>query len=234
MVPPAITDPASAPAEDSGATRVLLFPLNVVGVPPPSEVEAGAGAVAAELRAYLEEHGVAVEALEPDPARTEWLEAARAYRAEVREEQASLEGAAGVLALRLREGHDFDLLLLPWILMRAARLKDGVVAWDGVRRKVDFFPLGNTKRYRWVLGRVQLWVKVPSLQALGVSAEGEKVFEGAGGLDLVDEAELDLSASKVHLEMVPKDRIFDDRAHLREGIAIALEAFLPRTGARAE
>jgi len=225
--PSAADAAAPAPAPELAAQRVLLFPLNVVGVPLPTEVEAGADAVASELRAYLESRGVAVEALGLGAARDAWLRAAVAHKQEAGPEKMSLEGAASVLARQLREEHDFDALLLPWIEMKAAKMKDGELAWDGVERKVEFYPLGKAKRARWVLGRLRIWVKVPSLRVLGVSPAGEKLFDAAGGLDLVEEAELDVSAAKMNFNMVPKDAIFTDRAHLREGIAIALAPFLP-------
>jgi hypothetical protein len=214
--------------------RVLLFPLNVVGVELPSEVEAGADAVARELRGYLEGRGLAVEVLELGPAREAWLRAAMARKAEVGSEGLSLEGAASTLARQLSETHEFDALLLPWIAIQAARLKGGVVAWDGVKRKLEVVAEGRNKRARWVLGRLELWVKAPSLHVLGFSPEGEKLFEGVGGLDLVDDAQLDLSASKIRFDMTPKAQIFQDPARLREGIAIALEPLLPRSGGEAE
>jgi len=216
------------------ARRVLLFPLNVVGVELPKEVEAGAGAVASELLGYLEGRGFAVEALDPGAARDAWLRAGAALKAEVGAEKLSLEGAASTLARQLRETHDFEALLLPWIAMQAARLKDGVVAWDGVKRRLEVAAEGRNKRARWVLGRLELWVKAPSLHVLGFSPDGEKLFEGVGGLDLVDDAELDLSASKIQFDMTPKRQIFQDPARLREGIAIALEPFLSRAGGGAE
>jgi hypothetical protein len=224
----------AAPALASLSQRVLLFPLNVVGVPLPSEVEAGADAVASELRATLEGRGLAVEALGLGAARDAWLRAAVAHKDEAGAEKMSLEGAASVLARQLSEAYDFDALLLPWVVMQAAKLKGGEVEWDGVERKVDFYPLGKAKRARWVLGRLKLWVKVPSLRVLGFSPEGEKLFDGVGGLDLVEEAELDVSASKMSFNMVPKDEIFEDRARLREGIAIALAPFLPPPAEAAE
>jgi len=216
---------ASAPASPQ---RVLLFPLNVV-VTLPSEVEAGVGAVASELRATLERRGLTVETLELGAARDAWLRAAMAHKAEVGPEKISFEGAASTLARQLHETRSFDALLVPWIAMRAARMRGGSVAWDGVKRKLDLAGEAGNKRIRWALSRLQLTVKASSLQVVGFSPAGAKLFDGIGGLDLVDEAELDVSATKIHFDMVPKPEIFQDRAHLREGIAIALGAFLPRS-----
>lgn len=224
-------EPESAPA---GTQRVLLFPLNVVGGPLPSEVEAGAGAVATELRDYLVARGLAVETLDRKLAGEAWLRAAQAHKDEAGADKMTLDGAAGTLARQLRETYDFDVLLLPWIALHAARLKEASASWDGVKRKVDFFALGKSKRARWVIDRLDLWVKAPSLQVLGVSAQGEKLVEGVGGLDLVEEAELDLSASTIRFDMVPKEKIFEDLPHLREGIALALAPLLPPSGARGE
>ena len=221
---------AVAPAAPEGAApdapgrRVLLFPLNVVGVPLPSEVESGSDAVASELRAYLERRGFAGETLELGAAREAWLRAAMAHKEQAGAEKMSLEGAASVLARQLAETHAFEALLLPWIAMRAAELEGRDVEWDGVERKLD---LGKARRARWVLGRLELWVKAPSIQVLGFAPSGEKLFEGIGGLDLVEKAEIEVSTSKLNLDMVPMPRIFENRAHLAEGIGLALAPFVP-------
>jgi hypothetical protein len=216
--------PATAPAPGS-PTRVLLFPLNVA-VALPTEVEAGVGPVSSELRAYLEGCGLAVETIELGAARDAWLRAAVAHKGEVGPEKMSFEGAASTLARQLRETRTFDALLVPWIAMRAARMRGGSVSWDGVKRKLDLAGDTGNRGIRWALNRLQLYVKAPSLQVAGFSPQGDKLFEGIGGLDLVDEAELDVSAAKIHFDMTPKAEILQDRKHLREGIAIALAPYL--------
>jgi hypothetical protein len=222
---PAPSAPGAAPPAAAPGRRVLLFPLNVVGLPLPSEVESGAEAVATELRATLESHGFAVESLGLGAANEAYLRAAMQHKQEVGAERLSLEGAASVLARQLAETHAFEVLLLPWIAMRAAQLEGRDVEWDGVERDLD---LGKAKRARWMLGRLNIYVKAPSLQVLGYSPAGEKLFEGIGGLDLVEDADVDVSAAKLRFNMVPKQRIFENPKHLREGIELALAPLLPR------
>jgi hypothetical protein len=148
-----------------------------------------------------------------------------AHKGEVGPEKMSFEGAASTLARQLGETRSFDALLVPWIAMRAARMRGGSVSWDGVKRKLDLAGDTENRRIRWALNRLQLYVKAPSLQVVGFSPKGEKLFEGIGGLDLVDEADLDVSAAKNQFDMTPKAEILQDRKHLREGIAIALAPY---------
>jgi len=221
------------PTPPPGIHRLLVFPLNVV-VPMPTGLESGAASVSEALSGWLTKQHFSVESYPGPEARTAWASAAQELREELGAAAMSFEGAARVLARTLHHDRAFDALVLPWLALRAARLKEASASWDGVKRKVGFFALGKSKRASWVIDRLDLWVKAPSLEVLGVSAQGEKLFEGVGGLDLVDEAELDLSASKIRFDMVPKEKIFDDLPHLREGIALALAPLLPLSGAREE
>lgn len=213
--------------------RVVVFPLNVV-VTLPTDVESGVAAVSEELRAYLEARGLAVDRVELADAREAWLRSAQALKAEVGPDRMSFEGAGRTLARQLREVKDFDALILPWIAMRSARMQGGTISWDGVKRKLKVAGSDGRPRSSWVLGRVRSTVVAPSLQLAVFSPQGEKLYEGIGGLDLVHDADLDVSSARIHFEMVPRTPIFQDRAYLRQGIAIAVDPLLPALSLEAD
>jgi hypothetical protein len=82
-------------------------------------------------------------------------------------------------------------------------------------------------------GRMSGNILVPSLHVAVFSAEGEQIFEGLGGLDLVQEVHFEgETPSDLRWAMLPRPDAFDDRAPLREGIAVAFDPLLPRPAAR--
>jgi hypothetical protein len=219
-----------SPAKPGGSTaplrRIALLPLNVV-VTLPSEVESGVDTVSRELRLFLEAHGFAVDPLELAEAREAWLRSALALKAEVGPDGMSFEGAARTLARQLRETRRFDALIVPWIAMRPARMQGGTASWDGIKRKVHVVASDGKRRSSWALGRLRAVVTAPSLQVVAFSPDGEKLDEGVGGLDLVHDADLDVTAATIHFEMTPRPAIFQDPETVRQGIAIALGPVLP-------
>jgi len=222
---------ACAARQPSGAgtaamRRVVLFPLNVV-VNLPSDVESGVRPVAEELEAFVRAHRLEIQTLAFAQARDEWLRSALALKREVGSEKMDFEGAARTLARRLSEAQRFDALILPWIAMRAARMQGATISWDGVKRKLRLTPTEGRNRGKWALGSFRMQVQAPSLQVAVFSPAGQKLFEGVGGLDLVEDADLEVTAARIHFEMTPRPAIFEDRALLREGIETAFDPFLP-------
>jgi len=205
--------------------EVLLFPLNVV-VPIPPGLEAGAPSVEVELRTYLESHGKRVQTLEPRDAYSAWLAAAQALKAEVGDTQMSFEGAARVLARQLANAHRFDALVLPWIALRPAKVRGRSVTWDGVTRTLRVVNPGG--RSLGFLDDFQAQAAAPSIQVVVFSAEGARIFEGTGGLDLIHALAIEGDPPKVDAVPRPRAEVFSDRTPIREGIAVAFDPFLPR------
>jgi hypothetical protein len=211
---------------DSTPNRVTVLPLGVVA-PLPPEVIAGAKPLERELAAYLGERGLAVDAPDLSDARAAWLRSAQALKADAGESGMSFDGAASRLARELHAASGVDALVLPWIAMRPAQMKGRMVVWDGVSRELERFRGRRAgmddARY---LDALEGTFAAPSLQVAVYSARGEKVYEGTGGLDLVQDVLLlgDKQAG-FRVEMPPRDEIFSDAALLREGIALALDAY---------
>jgi hypothetical protein len=204
----------------------MLFPLNTV-VPVPSGLEPGVDSVEIELRRYLESHERRVQAPAPRDAHAAWLAAAQALKAEVGDSGMSFEGAARVLARQLAGAHRFDALVLPWIALRPAKVRGRSVTWDGVTRTLRVVnPSGRSLGF---LEDFQAQAAVPSIRVAVFSAQGEKIFEGAGGLDLVHALSVEGEPPRIDARPRPRSEIFSDRAPIREGIAVAFDPLLPRT-----
>ena len=205
--------------------EVLLFPLNVV-VPIPAGLEAGAPSVEVELRTYLESRGKRVQTLAPRDAHAAWLAGAQALKAEVGDAQMSFEGAARILARQLAKAHRFDALVLPWIVLRPAKVRGRVVRWDGVTRTLRVVnPSGRSLGF---LDDFEAQAAAPSIQVAVFSAEGARIFEGAGGLDLIHALAIEGDPPKVDAVPRPCSEVFSDLTPIREGIAVAFDPFLPR------
>jgi hypothetical protein len=207
--------------------EVALFPLNVV-VPLPAGVAPGVASVEAELRAYLEAHGKRVEEVAPRDARAAWLASAQTLKAEVGEAQMSFDGAARVLARTLSRERRFDALVLPWLALRPARVRGRTVSWDGVSRTLGL--VNPSGRSSMLLEDFEAEAAAPSLQLAVFSADGAKIFEGVGGLDLLHELVIDGDPPRIDARPRPRSEIFADRSPIREGVAAAFDPFLPRSG----
>jgi hypothetical protein len=205
--------------------EVALFPLNVVA-PLPTGMSPGTASVEAELRAYLEAQGKRVEPVGPRDARATWLASAQALKAEVGESKMSFDGAARVLARSLSRERRFDALVLPWIALRPAKVRGREVAWDGVVRTMKL--VNPSGRSPTLLEDFTADAAAPSLQVVVLSADGAKIFEGIGGLDLVHELVIDGDPPRIDARPLARPEIFSDRTPIREGVAVAFDPFLPR------
>jgi len=219
-------DHAAAPVQ-----RVLLFPLNVVAALP-TEVESGVVVVSEELSADLEARGLEVESVELGAARDAWLQSALALKAEAGPAGMSFDGAASMLARRLAATRPFDVLVLPWIVVGPATMRTaGVVAWDGIRRKIQLAAVEGERRPSWAFKRFrEQYSGAPfpasSLMVAVFSSAGDKLCAGAGGLELLVDVLLEMEARAVYFDLVPRPETFGDRDHLREGIAHAFGSCL--------
>lgn len=204
--------------------RALVLPLNLV-VAMPEEVADAARRVDAVLLGYLAERGKAVETIGFVEASTAWRESEAECRSQGEKRCDRFAGVARVLAQRLRRDHDYQTLIIPYLYLRSARNNASVAAWDGVKRPVEksgqgFGPDGPL---RLVRGQV----RAASLKVFAFSGDGEKVFEGVGGLDLVDRIDGYSEYEPYTIEV--RENALADSASVREGVELALDPLVPRS-----
>jgi hypothetical protein len=204
---------------------VLLLPSNVV-LPAPPGLESAPPLVDEEIRSYLDSHGKRVHSLTNEEAQAEWLASARALKAEVGTAQMDFDGAAATLARRMHAERRFDVLVLPWIALRPAKVRGRSVTWDGVTRTLRVRnPEGRNLQ---VLRDLDTQAAAPSLHVAVYSPDGQKLFEGVGGLDLLHALVIEGEPTRIDAELLPRSQIFAERSSLQEGIAVGFDPFLPR------
>jgi len=212
--------------QKSGAQfeRALVLPLNLVAAMP-AEVAGGSRRVDEALLGYLAERGKAVEAMKYADALAAWRAAESECRAQSHEDCDHFAGVAPIMAQRLRRDHDYQTLIIPYLRFHAARTGSSTAKWHGVKRSVEktgsgFGPGGSARLVRGEIRAV-------SLSVLAFSAEGKKIFEGVGGLDLVDRLRAPGDAYQDYSVDVRED-VLGDEQMLREGVELALDPLVPR------
>jgi hypothetical protein len=133
-----------------------------------------------------------------------------------------LDTAAGVFVRVVAEHADFDLLVMPSLVYRKARVTGRYASWDGVRRRV-------TLHTRTVTGEnlhTTDWrgrISGLSLHALVFTPEGRRVFQGWGGIDLVHDAVLVKGGNFDRSFLRLQQQLIENPEHVREGVALALD-----------
>ena len=174
-----------------GVQRVLLCPLNVA-LALPSEISSGAAPVYQEIEAYLGSLGLEVQTLGLADARAYWR------RAVAEASRSGAQDAAGLLAKDLGERVEFDAVVIPSLILRSVRVTDSSGTWDGVRRQVSMVNLphrgrgveADTFSKGVALGGISGSVMAASLYVIAYLPDGQRVFEGVGGFDFIQEVDL--------------------------------------------
>jgi hypothetical protein len=220
-----------------GAKAFLLLPLNLV-VALPGELERPSGRVSQLTADYLAACGKDVSSVSLYSARDFWRGAVRDVE-QSEDAERTFDTAAPLFVRRIRESQPFDALVMPSLVYRTARIAQGsrFVAWDGVKRELETVnEPRNVGGFHVVIDPAGEMPAV-SLHVLVFDADGERIFESYGGLDLVHKFDFS-SAPKVltkgHLNMPLKSRRLGDEAAISEGIAVTFEPYLtppPEAGA---
>jgi hypothetical protein len=207
--------------------RVLLCPLNVT-LALPSEISGESRFVEREIEGYLGKHGLEVQKLGLSETRGRW------QRAAAEAKHTGSKDAGEIFVKDLRGSREFDAVVLPSLILRSVSVTDSSGTWDGVRRMVSMVNLphrgqggeAGTLSKGIALGGISGAVMAASLHVMAYLADGQRVFEGIGGLDFVQEADLGgASRSSWELRMSPSR--LRRPAVLSEGVEIAFGPFLP-------
>jgi hypothetical protein len=220
----AVPAPEPAPPLAAAARNVLVMPLNLAVRMAP-EFEGIADPVWQELLTHLQQQDQSVRLLPAEDTFGLW--------SQVMEELESshpgfdLPTAVGRLALRLSEDEEYDLMLVPSLVLRSAPLRGRQAAWDGVRRAL---PVRSPQTDLDVLSTLGLQdsgfrgrVTAASLHLLILARDGRAVFEGLGGLDVLQEATRLDTGLGTSWSLRWRAAPFGQPKHLREGIDRAFD-----------
>jgi hypothetical protein len=228
--------PGYDPNWRSKAERVLVLPLNLVAEMP-EELAGGARRVDEILLDYLAERGKSVSTIGFQDAAAAWRAGESDCRSAATKSCDRFDRAAPFAARHLRADHDYDVLIVPYLLLRGARTNGYVASFDGVERPVKmprYAPYGpygygpygygpyGYGPYGWGGSRI----RAASLKVFGYSPDGKKMFAGIGGLDVVDRIEVSEESGAYTFEV--RENVLRDPDAIREGVARALSNFVPR------
>lgn len=204
--------------------RALVLPLNLVAAMP-EELAGRAKRVDKALLGYLAEHGKATLTIGFADASAAWRAGEAECRSQARKRCDRFAGVAPFVARHLRVKHDYQTLIIPYLFLHTARSRGNTARWHGVERVVEksgpgFGPDGPL---RYVRGDI----RAASLKVFAFAADGEKIFEGIGGLDLVDRVYA-YSEFEPHRIEVRED-LLGDPVQIREGVELAVERLVPRS-----
>jgi len=205
------------------AKRFAVLLPNLL-VPAPPELSEARDRVLGLTTRYLGAQGRELRVIDP-------LEAQRLWSASIAEASASdtvshdFHGAMVTFARKLGGPAAFDALVVPSLIYREGRLRNRVVKWDGVVRRLptegeDENPVPES---------FEAMVPVVSLHGGVSGAGGELLFENYGGVDLAHSFSFE-PGDEGGLRIERRDPVLGERRSLREGVEVAFDPYLPRDG----
>ncbi len=209
-----------------GVESVLLLPMNF-GFNLPPELEEPAERVEAEIEGFLRARRRSVEDMPFGIAQKEW--SAALADAKARGSTASAEDKVSLFLERLRRRSDFDAMILPNLVTRRVRVARMFAKWDGVSRRL---PTHNEPRLEagqsggFVADGFSGEFMAASLRLVIYSREGSRVFEGRGGLDFLEFADLTDVMETRRWRVGVREDLLEDRAILRNGVRLAFDPYL--------
>ena len=205
----------------------LILPLNVAMAMPP-ELEFFSPILWAELERYLRAQDKQLKTVNRQTARELWIRSIQQVRAGEKGVKAGYDDAARALVLELQKHAAFDAMIVPSLYVREAPISNRSARWDGVEREVEFEAQGFEAR---TLAATPLEGAAPaaSLHIVVFDAKGEKLHEARAGLELLVRVRVTAgdAPGQPSFQFVTRSDPFENREHLREGIAAAFRPLLP-------
>lgn len=224
---PRTAENSDATSQAFSAGRIVVAPLNLA-IRAPSGLAIDTTPVREELIQHFQQMDRPVKVIEPESATRIWDDSF----AELANsgQQPELTTALQHFALRLAEHSDYDMLVMPSLLLRSARVRGGSAYWDGVKQRLpvrSVAPFGNIDAVEPMGVRASRWnfkgrVAAVSLHVMVLTPDGRSVYQGIGGLDVLQEAKL-AADGRGAWELVNRADPFDRSGSLRRGVSVAFE-----------
>lgn len=188
-------------------STVFLLPLSAPELGPMLNE---ADSINAELISQIQKLGHQV-----DIGNEEWIDATRTLRHHVQywSDAESVQITEESMAAIAQE-MDSDIIILPTLLERQAKLKYRSAKWDGTKQRVIYKGRGKNKRWEGSGSTTAI-----SLRLNAYNSNGQWLFTTYGGMALPFYVDLNQES------YVLKDIIFSDADFVKEGIENALEGF---------
>lgn len=209
------------------AQSLLILRLNTTAIMSP-ELAPLRDFVWSELEHYLRAEGKQLRTAPFDAARRIWLNGIQQARAGGNGARVGFDDAARLLVLELAKHADFDTVIVPSLFIREATISGNIASWDGVERELEFEQNGSMARYLSDHSSFVGVAPAASLHAVVLDANGNKLQDSIGGLELlvrVRAKKINRPANREDLEFAPHVGPFVNPENIREGIAEALAPF---------
>ena len=212
-----------------GAERILVAPVNLAVRLSPV-LEDAVEPVREALIQYLQGRGADVSLVWGPDAWNLWRDAVAKVSGSNGKRE-NFDAIAGVFVRELNRHAEFQLLVMPSLVYRGARVRGHTAQWDGVRRRVKTQQGRVAGAGCAVLGSQAgetYWdgeIPALSLHVRVFQPEGRRVYEGWGGIGLTHAAELSDCRQSGGQPLVLQSEFFQDTAQIREGVAAALDAY---------
>jgi len=211
-----------------GLTNFIVCAPNTV-ISLPAELQPGTAMLRDQIDAYLRFHERVPQSLDLFQCRKTWAESMA-----VAKQQATIEQTPAFFARKLDELYDFDAIVMPSLIVTEARTTNGYARWDGVERRMGVVKGESDRKLRHDPTAQQMAsagasgnFMVTSVHVLIYSSTGERIFEGRGGIDFVQDLDLSNFVRKRAFEFRLREKLPGDLGAVREGIAIGFAPFLP-------
>lgn len=211
-----------------GLERFLVCAPNTV-ISIPAELQSSTGALRDQIDAYLRFHDRKPQSLDLFTCQNLWTQA----MAEAKE-RATLERTPAFFARKLDEIYDFDAIVMPSLILHEQRTTNGYASWDGVDRQMRVLKGANWGVFKRDAIAQAVSVSGPSgdfmvtsVHVLIFSPAGERIFEGRGGIEFVQDLDLSAFSRKRKIEFKLRDDLPGGIDAVREAIAIGFAPFLP-------
>ena len=211
----------------NAARSLLILRLNTTA-PMSAELEPLSDFVWSELETYLRAEGKQLRTAPLGAARRIWLDSIQQARAGEKGAAAGFDDAARLLVLELAKHADFDTVIVPSLFIREASISGNTAGWDGVVRELEFEQNGSTPRQISEHSSFVGVAPAASLHAVVLDADGNKLQDSIGGLELlvrVRAKRINRPANLEELDFAPHVGPFVNRENIREGITEALAPF---------
>jgi hypothetical protein len=220
--------PSGSIAMDAPARRIVVAPLNLA-IRTPSELVGKGEPVWHQLLGHFQALDKQVAVISPISAERLWLEAR--LDLDLSDRSRALATARSRFAKALAGHRPYDLLVIPSLVLRSARMQGIYAHWDDSRRvvpggsvmidtsAVGFFQPHGSMEVPGLRGKVA----AASLHVAVLRSDGTALYEGLGGLDLIQQVSRDdRRAGGWKYELRPEP--FGDDDNLREGVERAFAA----------
>jgi len=124
--------------------------------------------------------------------------------------------AMKILAVNIASEVEYSVLIVPNFVVKRAKVSGKFVSWDGVYR--DYLMKNQTYNSYSFHGET----KGLSLELRAFSSDGAWLFNSYGGVSLPYEVNMEEAKHEM------RDKLFESREEIEEGVRLALSALRPR------